>query len=483
MEEEHRSTAVPVPANADDEYDAGPPTSSSFYAPQIHQDSDAAADQLHIQPENVGQPSNRRHQQHHHQNQQQQQPRRRPSVSYRFNVSISDLAPTDMRDDAWSCLVVLVTFWFFASMTLILGFYGPADLQLGPNCSRLITTNPIFVQSIKAQVEDQVSGPMLYGFHRTPPLDVETTWSETHSVSVLANYHQEWVYYLNPGSTLDISYDVEFPSYAPMSLVIAQGTESLVEWVDDPSYPNTTLSWNIISGSGKIEQEITTSATYFIAVGNLNSEAVKIELNFTIKAFLYNTSRASFKCSLDDNVCSFNLFLLQENVVVLTSPGPEQAKDADGWYVNISYGPRWTTYIVGSGITTLFILAVFRFCHLWQASREDRSRYEAGQENREALLSPKDDDLSSWGSSYDSASQEGEDLEERIQEPKKEGDQVNSNRRSLCVICIDAPRDCFFLPCGHCAACFTCGSKIAEEAGTCPICRRKMKKVRKIFSV
>lgn len=26
------------------------------------------------------------------------------------------------------------------------------------------------------------------------------------------------------------------------------GIESLVEWVEDPSYPNTTLSWNIIKG-------------------------------------------------------------------------------------------------------------------------------------------------------------------------------------------------------------------------------------------
>lgn len=34
-------------------------------------------------------------------------------------------------------------------MTLILGFFGSADLQLGPNCSRLIRTNPFFVQTIK----------------------------------------------------------------------------------------------------------------------------------------------------------------------------------------------------------------------------------------------------------------------------------------------------------------------------------------------
>ncbi|GAB2214800.1 hypothetical protein Droror1_Dr00019164 [Drosera rotundifolia] len=456
------------------------------------QDSDEAGVSGHDTEENVlqeneGQPSNHHFHHHHHRARQLHQPAPPASVSYRFNVSISDLSPGEMRDDIWSCLVVLVTFWFFASMTLILGFYGSDELQLGPNCSRLITTNPIFVQSIKGQLEDQVSGGMLYGFHKTPALDVEASWSETHSESVLANYHKEWVYHLNMGSYINISYDVKSAGSSPLSLVIAQGAESLVEWLEDPSYPNSTLSWNTIYGSGKIEQKITSSGTYYVAIGNLNSEAAEVELNFTIKAVLYNTTRASFKCSLS-HACTFNLSLLKKNIVILTSPGPVQAKDTDDWYVKISFGPRWATYFVGSGLMTIVILAVFRVSNMFQASHEDGTRYgtmEVGQGSREPLLSPKDDDLSSWGSSYDSLSQDEEDLEESLQErkPQKEGDQANINPRRLCVICFDAPRDCFFLPCGHCAACFPCGSKIAEEAATCPICRRNMKKVRKIFTV
>ncbi|GAB2274467.1 hypothetical protein Dimus_009237 [Dionaea muscipula] len=491
------SAAVAHHDDDDDEDNAGPSTSSQSYdleVPPPAAEEAEAEPELHVQQENEGQSSNLHSHHHSPRHHDHQQPPPPSSVSYRFDVSVFDMAPADMSDDVWSCLVVLVTFWFFASMTLILGFYGSEDLQLGPNCSRLITTNPIFVRSIKGQLKDPVSGPMLYGFHKSPPLDVQTTWSETHSASVLANYHQEWVYYLNTGSYVQISYDVQSPSYASVSLVIAQGPENLVEWMEDPSYPNTTLSWNKIHGSGKVEQEITSSATYYIAVGNLNPEMVKVELNFTINALLYNTTRASFKCSLSDHACTFDVFLLDENVAVLSSPGPEQAKDADGWYVKISYGPRWAIYFIGSGIMVIIMIAVFRFCSMWQARREDGARYEtieAGQESRDPLLlSPKDDD--DWGSSYDSVnSQDEEDLDERIQEEKqqqlqkKEGDsQAKSNpSSSLCVICYDAPRDCFFLPCGHCAACFTCGSKIAEEAGTCPICRRKMKKVRKIFSV
>lgn len=429
----------------------------------------------------------------HNQRQDENQPRQRLSrVFFRVNFSISDLvSATDMRDDVWSCLVVLVTFWFFASMTLILGLYGSANLELGPNCSRVIQANPFFVHSIKAQeINGQKPGPMLYGFHKPPPLDVETTWSEKHKASIQANFHKEWIFFLNEGSKVEISYSVESLSSLPLSLVIARGKESLVEWVDDPSYPNTTLSWNIIHGTGKVEQEILKSSTYYIAVGNLNSEEVEVHLNLTIKAFIYNTSQANSKCSLSHRVCSLNLLLLKANAAVLTSPVPEQGASNDDWYIKLSYGPRWITYFVGSGALTALMLLAFRISNLFQAISDDGTRFQVGETGTERapLLSPKDDDLSSWGS-IDSNSHSEEDLEESIAasllegKPQKEGENNSNNPRRLCVVCFDAPRDCFFLPCGHCAACFTCGSRIAEDAGTCPICRRKMKKVRKIFTV
>jgi len=39
-------------------------------------------------------------------------------------------------------------------------------------------------------VGDSEQGVMLYGFHKPPPLDVQTTWSQTHNVTVPANFHK-----------------------------------------------------------------------------------------------------------------------------------------------------------------------------------------------------------------------------------------------------------------------------------------------------
>lgn len=38
-------------------------------------------------------------------------------------------------------------------------------------------------------------------------------------------------------------------SYFTVLYAHPAGRESLIEWIEDPSYPNTTLSWNIIHGN------------------------------------------------------------------------------------------------------------------------------------------------------------------------------------------------------------------------------------------
>lgn len=122
--------------------------------------------------------------------------------------------------------------------------------------------------------------------------------------------------------------------------------------------------------------------------------------------------------------------------------------------------------LVHAGFMTMLILLAFRSCNMLQNMRQNRTGFQAGEvpTERTPLLLPKDDDVSSWGSSYDSASHEEDGPEECKAVYSLEGKPVNegennSNARRLCVICFNASRDCFFLPCGHCAACFTCGTR------------------------
>ncbi|KAL4188308.1 hypothetical protein AMTRI_Chr08g201820 [Amborella trichopoda] len=421
-----------------------------------------------------------------------QEPSSISGLSYRLNLSIypSSEVPQELRDDAWSCLVILLTFWFFAvSMTLILGFYGSVDLHLTPNYSRLLRANSFFVQEMKVKSESK-QGPMLYGFLTVPPLDIETWWSESYNVSIPSNSHMDWNFYLNSGAELNVSYTVETNNISQLYLIIAKGKESLAEWIEYPSYPNTTLSWNIIDGTGIVQEKITRASDYYVAVGNMNPEDIEVQLELQMRTYLYNTSNAYYKCSLGHELCGLKLFILGANAAVLTTPTLKQEGQRDDWYVKLSYGPRWIMYFIGSGGMTILIYLTFKSM---SGSLSRVAEFQASREvapERMPLLAPKDDDNSSCCSSFGSfLSHDEEEYEGKVAAGLGEGNHSQeggetSNLRRLCVICFDAPRDCFFLPCGHCAACFTCGSRIiGEEPGTCPICRRKMKRVRKIFTV
>lgn len=96
----------------------------------------------------------------------------------------------------------------------------------------------------------------------------------------------------------------------------------------------------------------------------------------------------------------------------------------------------------------------FHLLNNFQRTRDNRTgiHYREMGSERASLLSHKDDDLSSWASSY-SASQDDEDL--------GDGHVVDMLDGQLkdCAICFLAPRNCFFLPCGHCVTCFACGTR------------------------
>ncbi|XP_049933861.1 E3 ubiquitin-protein ligase APD2 isoform X2 [Nymphaea colorata] len=429
-----------------------------------------------------------RHHHHHHQHRHQHESP--PTVSYRVSVSLSSESAfnySELREEAWSCVVVLLTFWFFASMTLILGFYGSLNLSLGPNSSCLLQANSFFVQEIKVNADDE-TGPALYSFSKPPPLNVETSWFEDFKEKMAPNTHKEWVYQLNVGSEINISYSITGSS--PLTLVIAEGIENLVEWIDDPSYPNTTLSWNIIQGNGSIHQKIFKESEYYVAVGNLLPDELEVKLKFGIHSLLYNVTGAYDQCKLENGLCVLKLLIFGANAAVLTTPSKKMGEEGNNWYVTLSYGPRWVTYFVGSGALTIIVLLVFKFISKFRSTSGDRIHHQSETlaPERTPLISDQDDDLSSYGSSYDSASNDEEGQEDNVGgldsvevKTLEEGD-TNKQRR-LCVICFDAPRDSFFLPCGHCAACFPCGMRISEELGSCPICNRKLKKVKKIFTV
>lgn len=174
-----------------------------------------------------------------------------------------------------SCFAVVIIFWFFVSMAMIVGVYGPRNVWIGPNSSLLIEPNTIFVQSVKVkELDDSKSGLELFGFYASPPLDVVVNWSDSRLASVSHNSYKEWPYYLNKGASLNISYGVK-PEGRSARLVVDEGPASY-GLLEKHASQNTALSWNLIRGSGTIEVKISKSSSYYVAVANSNMKDVEV---------------------------------------------------------------------------------------------------------------------------------------------------------------------------------------------------------------
>ena len=73
----------------------------------------------------------------------------------------------------------------------------------------------------------------------------------------------------------------------------------------------------------------------------------------------------------------------------------------------------------------------------------------------------------------------GGPLRQPISPPQPTGRQPAS-----CVVCLDAPRDCVLLPCGHTCLCLACAGVALRQPGrqgVCPICRGAVTAFNKIF--
>lgn len=51
-----------------------------------------------------------------------------------------------------------------------------------------------------------------------------------------------------------------------------------------------------------------------------------------------------------------------------------------------------------------------------------------------------------------------------------------------CAICMDKPRDCVMRPCHHMVACYTCAAMLINRRDGCPICRKDIIEILRVYS-
>ncbi|XP_024361309.1 E3 ubiquitin-protein ligase APD2 [Physcomitrium patens] len=368
------------------------------------------------------------------------------------------------------CSIFVPFFTCIGSLIVIFGFFQSEQAPMSLNYSRLISTYSVFVKEIQIQnLRDP--GPVIYSFSERPALRESVDYIENHVDLVETFSHREWRYWLNKGSTIRVSYDVKGLAGDSLVLAFIKGTQGLEDWKKAPNSPTKALKWYRIHGNGIKEFVVDHDDEHFIAFGNLNIQDMEVTTEMKIHSTLYDVKGAKNSTAFtpDFDAVTFHVSLFQSDCLVLATPSEPQG-GVDVWEVHIVYTARWATFFLiwGTIALGLFILcgAEARGVRLWRNNQEELP-----------LLAPQNDQavpsaVTSYSPSGTAHPPLGS-LDELGESP--------SSDHHLCNICLDAPKDCFFDPCGHRCTCFTCGQRIQGNSSTCPICRQPIRAVRKIF--
>lgn len=125
--------------------------------------------------------------------------------------------------------------------------------------------------------------------------------------------------------------------------------------------------------------------------------------------------------------------------------------------------------VIHPGVVTLSIFMVYKIVVTLQSNStgEGTPQVAEGVTETTSLLAGEDIDDQSLGSSYDSVSNDEET--DQLTALYLPIDGESEKHQCLCMICGNAQKDCFFLPCGHCATCFTCGNRYYDNFNTAVI--------------
>ncbi|KFK28983.1 hypothetical protein AALP_AA7G073300 [Arabis alpina] len=133
-------------------------------------------------------------------------------------------------------------------------------------------------------------------------------------------------------------------------------------------------------------------------------------------------------------------------------------------YMELSFPARLVVYFTVLGTVMLVIVLLLKFLSEYDLEDDTAMLPVSAEEEQRPLM-------------INNAPRQG-DEETAIMFSSSE----DVDYSKICVICFEERKNCFFVPCGHSATCYGCAQKIlSEESKVCPICRRVIRKSRRLL--
>ncbi|XP_068303092.1 E3 ubiquitin-protein ligase APD2-like isoform X1 [Pyrus communis] len=371
--------------------------------------------------------------------------------------------------ETWARLLTPLTLWICVSVSLRYGYYGDRRMELGPSSSRLMKASAVFVKHVEVRDVDR-KGVSLYAFSEEPKLNPQSNWS-VHDYLILGSYNRKgFSFWLNKGSSLSMKLEAHATILNQLQVVMLKGEQNVEILQPEQTSSQDSLALNEPKIGKEAEYNIEEDDKYYLEFINTDPRSLIALVNVSVSSTMYDVTKAKDVCSTTKGSCRLSLVFPNTHYVILTTPNNG---DLGEWYIELSFVARVVTYIAILGFIVVVIFLILKY--LGACDGEDRTLVETAVEevNETYPIVPQKTILrQTYGTNEeDEDSGASSSSSEELYDEK------------LCVICYDEQRNSFFVPCGHCATCYDCAQRIMDgENKVCPICRRLIHKVRKLFN-
>ncbi|XP_061343287.1 E3 ubiquitin-protein ligase APD1-like isoform X3 [Gastrolobium bilobum] len=334
----------------------------------------------------------------------------------------------------------------------------------------------VFVEQVEVTNEYN-NGVLLYAFNKKPELSSQTNWSASKFLVVGAYSRKGISLWLNKGSTIRMRWEAPASSINQLEGIVIKGERKF-----EKLKPKETFFLDAVAGRESVDGKeaeyiVEEDDGYHIGVLNMNARSIILTMNVNVSAKVYDTTKAKKMCSAANGSCRLSLLFPNTYYVILTAP---KIGDDDEWYVEVSFIARVIAYVAVLGLFMIVIFLILRCLgvrdvddHNTNVETYETSNVVAAQEitENEAMTHLKPNPMT-YGTN--------ENRDEESDVSSSSSDELYDEK--LCIICYDEQRNCFFVPCGHCATCYDCAQRIVDgESKVCPVCRRLIHKVRRLF--
>ncbi|KAJ6399975.1 hypothetical protein OIU84_015602 [Salix udensis] len=372
--------------------------------------------------------------------------------------------------ESWGRLIACLTIWICVSVILRYGYFGDSRMVLGPSSSRLMQASSVFVDRVEVRDEDK-KGVLLHEFHEKPELSFETNWSVVDYMIVASYSRKGFSLWLNKGSKIRMRWEARASILNQLEVVMIKGERKYENLLPNQTSSPDALSLSEPLSGKEAEYTIEEDNRYYLGLINTNPKSIIMTLTVNVTSKMYELSKASSNCSTILGSCRLKLLFPKTQYVVVTTP---DNGDLNGWYIEVAFVARAIIYIAILGAIIIIIFLILKYLGACDAESTNLVEPTVGQTSETSETEPIIQDKSvrlTYGTNEEDDDGSSCSSSEDLYDAK------------LCVICYDDQRNCFFVPCGHCATCYDCAQRIMEEDNKmCPICRRLIHKVRRLFT-